>query len=134
MFTDQSSGPGDLFIGGADSEGDSDDNASNGAAPTSARSPVSQPQTWMVSVPVELRGGGPLSTTRMGRKYTFCSWRLKPDRCVRMPAVLSGLGRGEELRQRMGEGQHATRQKCMNGSIFEGQNVKASSTATAVKF
>lgn len=53
-------------------------------------SPVSQPQTWMVRVPVELREGGPLSTTRIGRKYTFCSWRLKPDRWVRMPAVLSG--------------------------------------------
>lgn len=43
-------------------------------------SPVSQPQTRMVRVPVELREGGPLSTTRIGRKYTFCSWRLKPDR------------------------------------------------------
>jgi len=52
-------------------------------------SPVSQPQTWMVRVPVELREGGPLSTTRIGRKYTFCSWRLKPDRWVRIPAVLS---------------------------------------------
>ncbi|TNN78694.1 hypothetical protein EYF80_011098 [Liparis tanakae] len=37
-------------------------------------------RTWMVRVPVELREGGPLSTTRIGRKYTFCSWRLKPDR------------------------------------------------------
>lgn len=45
----------------------------------------------MVRVPVELREGGPLSTTRIGRKYTFCSWRLKPDRWVRMPAVLSGV-------------------------------------------
>lgn len=59
-------------------------------------SPVSQPQTWMVRVPVELREGGPLSTTRIGRKYTFCSWRLKPDRCVRMPAVLSGAGSGNK--------------------------------------
>lgn len=52
-------------------------------------SPVSQPQTCMVRVPVELSEGGPLSTTRMGRKYTFCSWRLKPVRFVRIPAVLS---------------------------------------------
>lgn len=91
---------------GAESEGDSDDNASNGAAPTSAGSPGSQPQMWMVSVPVELRGGGPLSTTRMGRKYTFCSWRLKPDRCVRMPAVLSGLGRGKRCIGGWGEPAH----------------------------
>lgn len=60
--------------------------------------PVSQPQTWMVRVPVELREGGPLSTTRMGRKYTFCSWRLNPVRWVRMLAVFSGDGRYERVR------------------------------------
>ena len=53
---------------------------------------LSQPHTWMVSVPVELRAGGPLSTTRMGSRYTFFSWRLKPERCVLIPAVLSGGG------------------------------------------
>lgn len=50
---------------------------------------ASQPHTWIVSVPVVLRAGGPLSTTRMGNRYTFCSCRLKPDRCVLMPAVFS---------------------------------------------
>lgn len=38
---------------------------------------LSQPQTRMVSVPVLLRVGGPLSTTRMGSKKMFCSCRLK---------------------------------------------------------
>lgn len=50
---------------------------------------VSQPHTWMVSVPVVLRAGGPLSTTRMGNRYMFCSFRLKPDRSIFMLAVLS---------------------------------------------
>lgn len=58
---------------------------------------VSQPHTWMVSVPVVLRAGGPLSTTRMGNRYMFCSCRLKPDRWVLMPAVLSAKeGRDEK--------------------------------------
>lgn len=54
---------------------------------------VSQPHTWMVSVPVVLRAGGPLSTTRIGNRYIFCSCRLKPDRWVLIPAVLSEIRR-----------------------------------------
>lgn len=50
---------------------------------------LSQPQMRMVRVPVLLRGGGPLSTTKMGSKYTSCSWRLKLTLCVCTAAVLS---------------------------------------------
>lgn len=50
---------------------------------------LSQPQMRMVRVPVLLRVGGPLSTTRMGRRNTSCSCRLKPTCCVCTAAVLS---------------------------------------------
>lgn len=58
---------------------------------------LSQPQMRMVSVPVLLSVGGPLSTTRMGRKNTSCSCRLKPMCCVCTAAVLSApeKARGE---------------------------------------
>lgn len=54
---------------------------------------------------------------------------LRPD-----AGCVVWVGQREEMRQRIGEGQHATRQKCMNGSNLEGQNVRASSTVTAGKF
>lgn len=50
---------------------------------------LSQPQMRMVRVPVLLSVGGPLSTTRMGRRNTSCSCRLKPTCCVCTAAVLS---------------------------------------------
>ena len=58
---------------------------------------LSQPQMRMVSVPVLLSVGGPLSTTRMGRRNTSCSCRLKPMCCVCTAAVLSApeKARGE---------------------------------------
>lgn len=55
---------------------------------------LSQPQMRMVSVPVLLSVGGPLSTTRMGRKNTSCSCRLKPTRCVCTAAVSSAPEKG----------------------------------------
>lgn len=50
---------------------------------------LSQPQMRMVRVPVLLSVGGPLSTTRMGRRNTSCSCRLKPTCWVCTAAVLS---------------------------------------------
>lgn len=58
---------------------------------------LSQPQIRMVSVPVLLSVGGPLSTTRMGRKNTSCSCRLKPMCCVCTAAVLSAPGEGSGM-------------------------------------
>ena len=58
---------------------------------------VSQPHTRIVKVPVLLRAGGPLSTTRIGNRYTFCSCRLKPERWVLIPAVLSADTMREEI-------------------------------------
>lgn len=55
---------------------------------------LSQPQMRMVSVPVLLSVGGPLSTTRMGRKNTSCSCRLKPTCCMCTAAVLSAPEEG----------------------------------------
>lgn len=58
---------------------------------------LSQPQMRMVRVPVLLSVGGPLSTTRMGRKNTSCSCRLKPRCCVCTAAVLSVPGKGRDV-------------------------------------
>lgn len=48
-----------------------------------------QLHTWMVSVPVLLSTGSPLSAMRMGRQKTLCSCCRKPDLLVRIRAVLS---------------------------------------------
>lgn len=77
----------------------------------------------MVRVPVELSEGGPLSTTRMGRKYTFCSWRLKPDRCVWMPAVLSEWDQREKAEALRMSGERLEEQIFRNVVVIEQRNM-----------